>query len=391
MYRKPSTHRGIKTRELLIRHAAEVFTNKGFHNTSVAGICRTAGVANGSFYQYFKTKHDVFSAIVETAQHALAEAIEGHKSPDKLCHAIFDYFEEFGSLFQVFREAEFIEAPDFAQKFYQPIVLKVSESLHIDSAQAWSFIGALTFVALHYGVWRRKAVDKKTRMAFLDVANNGISPHETDMWRKLDWPKQLTQSETPLPTKKAEKTRRALLSSARRLFADKGYGKTKIAEITMEAEVALGTYYVHFPSKRDILRELVSDIRDTFEAHTRSVADETADRLELERRYLIVFLSALASNRDIYRIVREAEFAEPAVGRGYYEEIARRYSENLKAPQDKGELRQGNRDVMAWAIMGTAHTAGMRWVLWEDGKEAPETAVRSTLRWLFTGITGCQQ
>ena len=390
MYRKPSTHRGKKTRELLVRHAANVFTDKGFHNTSVAGICRAAGVANGSFYQYFKTKYDVFSAIVSTARSEFEEAIADHATATSLCDGIFDYFEEYGSLFQVFREAEFIEEPLFSQEFYRPIVKKLSKILGVNTAQAWSFIGALTFVALHYGVWRQKAVDKKTRQAFIAVALHGISPQQTDVWQSLDWPNPAPAVEKSQPTKKAERTRRALLSSARKLFANKGYGKTKIAEITHSAEVALGTYYVHFPSKRDILNELVNDIRDIFAAQAKAVADDKAHRLELERRYLIAFLAALSSNSDTYRIVREAEFAEPAIGRGYYEDIARVYAENLKIPQQKGEVREGNRDVMAWSIMGTAHTAGMRWVLWENGKKPPDSAIRSTLQWLFLGLEGCR-
>jgi AcrR family transcriptional regulator len=375
--------------DLLIRNAALVFAAKGFHDTSVAGICREAKVANGSFYQYFKTKHDIFSAIIDMAGKALVEALEHCIDDNELSTAIFDYFDEYGSLFQVFRETEFVEAADRSHQFYIPIIAHISNILSIDEAQAWAYFGAQTFVALNFGMWKNKPVPQEIRESFLNIARHGISPGATNTWLDLTSPVVTNLKAKVELDGRAAKTRSALVDSARKLFATKGYGSTTIAEITKLAEVALGTFYVHFTSKQAILAELVEEIRNLFVARVQKFSQGDIHRIEVERRNLLSFMTSLSDNSDTYRIVREAEFASPLIGQGYYEKIAKGYVEVLTPALERGELYRESLDVMAWMIMGTAHTAGMRWVLWEDGEYPSTEALRSTLQWLFTGSDGC--
>jgi AcrR family transcriptional regulator len=49
----------------IVNAAAELFTEKGFEQTAVSDIVKWVGVAQGTFYYYFKTKEDVFVAIVD--------------------------------------------------------------------------------------------------------------------------------------------------------------------------------------------------------------------------------------------------------------------------------------------------------------------------------------
>ena len=48
-------------------------------------------------------------------------------------------------------------------------------------------------------------------------------------------------------------TRADLLAAARRVFAARGYHDAGIAEITAEAEVGVGTFYLHFRDKDELL------------------------------------------------------------------------------------------------------------------------------------------
>jgi len=50
----------------LIRYAAyRCFKKRGYHETTVDSICREAGISKGAFYWYFKSKQEVFLAILE--------------------------------------------------------------------------------------------------------------------------------------------------------------------------------------------------------------------------------------------------------------------------------------------------------------------------------------
>jgi TetR/AcrR family fatty acid metabolism transcriptional regulator len=50
-------------RESIIQAAIEVFSKKGFQAASISEIAQKAGVAEGSIYQYFKNKEDLFFSI----------------------------------------------------------------------------------------------------------------------------------------------------------------------------------------------------------------------------------------------------------------------------------------------------------------------------------------
>jgi AcrR family transcriptional regulator len=58
---------------------------------------------------------------------------------------------------------------------------------------------------------------------------------------------------------RSEETRKRILDSALRLFADKGYDATGVAEICTTADVSKGAFYHHFPSKQAIFLELFRD------------------------------------------------------------------------------------------------------------------------------------
>ena len=53
-----------KTHELILKSAMNSFLSVGFRNASIRNICRDAGVTNGAFYAHFKSKDDLFAALV---------------------------------------------------------------------------------------------------------------------------------------------------------------------------------------------------------------------------------------------------------------------------------------------------------------------------------------
>ena len=64
-----------------------------------------------------------------------------------------------------------------------------------------------------------------------------------------------------LLTARGVRSRTALLEAARRLFRDKGYAKTRIADITKEAGAALGSFYTYFDNKEQLLEQFAQDFK----------------------------------------------------------------------------------------------------------------------------------
>src|SRR6266498_2768644 len=49
--------------EAILRAAARVFARSGYFNAKVSDVARTAGVADGTVYLYFKNKDDLLTSI----------------------------------------------------------------------------------------------------------------------------------------------------------------------------------------------------------------------------------------------------------------------------------------------------------------------------------------
>lgn len=80
----PKTKLGLAKMTKLLDAAEELFTNQGFHSTSISDICKTAQTAVGTFYIYFETKTDVYRYLMWKYQikikALLAESIKGCKT-----------------------------------------------------------------------------------------------------------------------------------------------------------------------------------------------------------------------------------------------------------------------------------------------------------------------
>ena len=63
----PAGPRALRTRAALLTSAAELFTERGYLETTVGQISERAGVALGTFYQYFRDRADIITTLVRTA------------------------------------------------------------------------------------------------------------------------------------------------------------------------------------------------------------------------------------------------------------------------------------------------------------------------------------
>jgi AcrR family transcriptional regulator len=62
----PAGPRALKTRDSLLTAAADLFSSRGYLETTVGQIAEGAGVGLGTFYQYFRDRADIMGTLVRT-------------------------------------------------------------------------------------------------------------------------------------------------------------------------------------------------------------------------------------------------------------------------------------------------------------------------------------
>ncbi|WP_308517623.1 TetR/AcrR family transcriptional regulator [Sphingomonas flavescens] len=175
-------------------------------------------------------------------------------------------------------------------------------------------------------------------------------------------------------TARGQRTMRKILDAAREEFGERGYAESSIVGITQRAGVALGTFYTYFDSKEALFQALVRDMSNQVRDNVGPALSGAADGLDGERRALEAFLQFAREHRDIYRIIDESEFVEPAVYREHYETTAVRIAARLAAARGRGEIDRGltdaDLDVIAWGMMGANVFLGLRFAVWDESDAA---------------------
>lgn len=72
----PKQQRALRTRNELVRSAAEVFDQQGFTTASLTAISRQAGVSNGALHFHFESKDSLAAAVESAAAERLAAIAE---------------------------------------------------------------------------------------------------------------------------------------------------------------------------------------------------------------------------------------------------------------------------------------------------------------------------
>jgi AcrR family transcriptional regulator len=185
---------------------------------------------------------------------------------------------------------------------------------------------------------------------------------------------QVSNTDKNPKTSRGRKTRQKILDAAEAEFGEKGFHDGSISGITQRAGVALGTFYTYFESKEEIFQALVTYMSRRIREWIGERVVDASDRLTAERLGIEAYIEFARQHKGIYRIISEAEFVATDAYRDHYRGFARAYRRNLEKAARKGELREGDYEVWAWAIMGIAVFLGMRFVIMDESKSPSEVA-----------------
>jgi AcrR family transcriptional regulator len=156
-----------------------------------------------------------------------------------------------------------------------------------------------------------------------------------------------------------ESRRSAVLAVARRIFSEKGYHATSIHHLIESADIARGTFYLYFESKRAIFDELLDQLVTTLQAQVKriEVGPGAPDPVEQMNATVDRVLKTLLDNREMARILlREAVGIDTDFDRklsDFYGRIEAMLISALNTGRSLGLVRPCDAKVAARCILGS--------------------------------------
>ncbi|NLC05294.1 MAG: TetR/AcrR family transcriptional regulator [Erysipelothrix sp.] len=166
-------------------------------------------------------------------------------------------------------------------------------------------------------------------------------------------------------TQRGQETLDILCAAAERVFYKKGYHNSTIKDITSEANIGLGTFYIYFNDKKSLYVHLLSDYSKFIRKAISKKISHFTDRRDIEREGLVAFLEVVRDNQYIYNIIWESLYIDKKLFVGYYEDFARHYINYIEIAQEEGEMRKLNPETVAYVLMGIANFVGLRYTMFD--------------------------
>ena len=383
---RPLKSKGLATRAAILDAAHQVFKDTGYYGSSISEITRRCGVSMGTFYHYFKNKEQVFLELNDLIISRFMGRAEASPPTDlrfegrlrRVILLLMDHTLENFAFHRILGESELTDRVTIAYydsitQYYRGFFLREIQAGQIRpfdlDVLAYGLTGICYFNSLDWGASDGNPPREELVEQITDLVINGINGpiqwEKSAGWSLFTLPDPAPlQSENKGPLTKGEKTRQAILLAAEKVIGQRGINRANISEITREASVAQGTFYVHFKSKSDLIDGFVRYINHEMRQKIQRAVSGTRDRRDAERVGILTFLEFLRRHWEIYRVVPECEMISREVSQWYYQTLARGYIKGLEKGIERGEIRPLNATFMGRSLMGFVHFIGLKKIIW---------------------------
>lgn len=176
--------------------------------------------------------------------------------------------------------------------------------------------------------------------------------------------------------RRRSRTRRELLDAATVVLAQKGLDRTKISDIAAAADVGVGTFYLHFPTKADVFHALVEETARELKTTVDAARARARGPLESMLAANVAFCRFAQENRAVFKIVFGHAPAYNDVIRQAQAGFAADIEETVREGTESGVFTPLPPAVVAQAVVGMA-TQALSW--WVEHEAVPIETLHETL------------
>ncbi len=197
-----------------------------------------------------------------------------------------------------------------------------------------------------------------------------------------------SEQTTPKPSRVARRRARVradLLAAARQVFTMRGYPDATITEIVQVADVAMGTFYLHFREKEELLVALARDALQVLRSQVHAAIDQHAEE-PLIPLIIRTLLRTAYEQRDLFLLLSTGEshlLAHTHVLAGQ-EGLAEHFISALAEAASTGQLSSCDPVLLAHLLVGMLLRAMNWW--FEQDEPGPDVMADHLLFLLGQGL-----
>lgn len=361
-------------RAKILASAEEIMSEKRLADTTISEIAAKAGVADSVIYQYFKGKEDILFSVpgerMKEVLFLLGEHLQGIRDADsRLSKMIWFHLRDidthpgYGRILLL----ECRSSPDFYMTPAYDLVKEYSDVLYTilkNGVEDGSFRSDLNIKIARDIILGTLDSEIISSLALGEIAE-GAPDHE-DIMSLVH--AMVTSTAKPIYSKSDR-----ILRAAEKVFAEKGFTKSKISEIAKIAGISEATVYEYFENKEDVFlsipqkrfQENLDELSETFHIKhpVRKLKRFTKYYFFLlltEEDFLKVFLLQLQLSPRFYASKSFASF------RRYFSVVEGIIEEGKKEGYFRADV---NPRVFRNMFFGAFTHLALRWVMSQDGKE----------------------
>jgi AcrR family transcriptional regulator len=185
----------------------------------------------------------------------------------------------------------------------------------------------------------------------------------------------------------AERRRRQLIEVALHVFAEKGFHGTAMSDIAKAAGVTKPVLYQHFPSKRELYAELLTEVgRQLEDAIVKAVRAAASPREMVEEGFAAYF-RFVDDHRSAFQLFLASDSWSDEEFSGLVHAVENSIAEQVANFIEIEGLGSEPRRLLGHGIVGMVEGASRHWLLAGDGID-PDELTRHLADLAWRGLRG---
>jgi AcrR family transcriptional regulator len=176
---------------------------------------------------------------------------------------------------------------------------------------------------------------------------------------------------TSAEERKAE-TRDMIIQAARRVFSEKGYHKSQIADIVREAGISTGSIYAHFKDKHDLFEQIIRETNEVLRTKLKVLSEtkkpgDVRERVQQWMPAYNAFFDYVEENPEQILILGRGGFGVDEENDTFiwnlFNDFATDISEDFRKWEALGFIKGVNANLMGHIIIGICTHVALSYLL----------------------------